>query len=78
MNAIKMFERSIECLQDADRNGYSADVIKAYQEAIEALKKQEPKKVPSQRWCMSCGKIFLYDKPSYCHNCGQKLDWEEK
>ena len=55
--------------------------------AINALKKQIPKKPHknfekfSGVWC-SCGKYlgkgYFVDKPSYCTDCGQKLDWSEE
>ena len=54
--------------------------------AINALKKQIPKKPHknfekfSGVWC-SCGKYlgkgYFVDKPSYCTDCGQKLDWSD-
>lgn len=53
--------------------------------AIKALEKQIPKKPHknfenfSGVWC-SCGKYlgkgYFVDKPSYCPDCGQKIDWE--
>ena len=55
--------------------------------AINALEKQIPKKPHknfekfSGVWC-SCGKYlgkgYFVDKPSYCTDCGQKLDWSDK
>ena len=55
--------------------------------AINALEKQIPKK-PNKNfekfsgvWC-SCGKYlgkgYFVDKPSYCTDCGQKLDWSDE
>lgn len=54
--------------------------------AIQALEKQIPKKPHknfekfSGVWC-SCGKYlgkgYFVDKPSYCSDCGQKLDWSD-
>ena len=55
--------------------------------AINALGKQIPKKPHknfekfSGVWC-SCGKYlgkgYFVDKPSYCTDCGQKLDWSDE
>ena len=55
--------------------------------AINALEKQIPKNPHinfekfSGVWC-SCGKYlgkgYFVDKPSYCSNCGQKLDWSDE
>ena len=59
----------------------------AYGMAIQALEKQIPKKPHknfekfSGVWC-SCGKYlgkgYFIDKPSYCTDCGQKLDWSDE
>ena len=59
----------------------------ALETAIEALEKQIPKKPHknfekfSGVWC-SCGKYlgkgYFVDKPSYCTDCGQKLDWSDE
>ena len=55
--------------------------------AINALEKQIPKNPHknfekfSGVWC-SCGKYlgkgYFVDKPSYCTDCGQKLDWSDE
>lgn len=55
--------------------------------AINALEKQIPKEPHknfekfSGVWC-SCGKYlgkgYFVDKPSYCQDCGQKLDWSDE
>ena len=60
-------------------NAHALDV------AIQALEKQIAKKPHknfekfSGVWC-SCGKYlgkgYFVDKPSYCTDCGQKLNWE--
>ena len=54
---------------------------------INALEKQIPKKPHknfekfSGVWC-SCGKYlgkgYFVEKPSFCSNCGQKLDWSDE
>ena len=59
----------------------------ALETAINALGKQIPKKPHknfekfSGVWC-SCGKYlgkgYFVEKPSYCTDCGQKLDWSDK
>ena len=55
--------------------------------AIQSLEKQIPKKPHknfekfSGVWC-SCGKYlgkgYFVDKPIYCPDCGQKLDWSDE
>ena len=62
-------------------------VVEARDTAINALEKQIPKKPHknfekfSGVWC-SCGKYlgkgYFIDKPSYCTDCGQKLDWSDE
>ena len=59
----------------------------AFQMAIQALEKQIPKKPHknfekfSGVWC-SCGKYlgkgYFVEKPSFCSDCGQKLDWSDE
>ena len=65
---------------------YGSDA-KVFGMAIQALEKQIPEKPHknfekfSGVWC-SCGKYlgkgYFVDKPSYCPDCGQKLDWSEE
>ena len=60
------------------------DYIEFVRTAINTLEKHIPKKPHknfekfSGVWC-SCGKYlgkgYFVDKPSYCTDCGQKLDW---
>ena len=67
--------------------GNTGEHIKSIEMAIQALEKQIPKKPHknfekfSGVWC-SCGKYFgkgyFVDKPIYCPNCGQKLDWSDE
>ena len=67
--------------------GNIGEHIKSIEIAIQALEKQIPKKPHknfekfSGVWC-SCGKYFgkgyFVDKPIYCPNCGQKLDWSDE
>ena len=62
-------------------------VVEARDMSINALEKQIPKKPHknfekfSGVWC-SCGKYlgkgYFIDKPSYCTDCGQKLDWSDE
>ena len=67
--------------------GNAGEHIKSIEIAIQALEKQIPKK-PNKNfekfsgvWCY-CGKYFgkgyFVDKPIYCLNCGQKLDWSDE
>lgn len=50
--------------------------------AVEALEKQIPKKLDSNRYvhfCPECnGSVWqITHESNYCFRCGQKLDWEE-
>ena len=53
--------------------------IKAYNVAINALKKQIPKKLKEDGWlyCPICGRDVLMDRFDYCPDCGQALDWSD-
>ena len=61
--------------------------LKNMEMIVQALEKQIPKK-PHKHfetfggvWC-SCGKYFgkgyFVDKPIYCPNCGQAIDWSDE
>ena len=81
--AIELIEKDLKL--------HSKDLSSKYKNglrmAINALKKQIPKKPHknfekfSGVWC-SCGKYlgkgYFVDKPSYCTDCGQKLDWSDE
>lgn len=71
---------------------FSYDKELAIESAIEALKKQIPKKVEKQQWTdtvCGCGHVFskhhgdgyhsipYENQTKYCPDCGQALDWEE-
>ena len=81
---------AIELIEN-DLKLHSKDLSSKYKNglrmAIKALEKQIPKK-PNKNfekfsgvWC-SCGKYlgkgYFVDKPSYCPDCGQKLDWSDE
>ena len=63
---------------------YPMDYTVAFEEAIEALEKQIPKKPvdnPEEGWfeCPNCGLIvWVYYGTGETHHCdcGQRLDWE--
>ena len=81
---------AIELIEN-DLKLHSKDLSSKYKNglrmAINALEKQIPKKPHknfekfSGVWC-SCGKYlgkgYFVDKPSYCADCGQKLDWSDE
>ena len=85
-----MIESEAIELIEKDLKLHSKDLSSKYKNglrmAINALEKQIPKKPHknfekfSGVWC-SCGKYlgkgYFVDKPSYCTDCGQKLDWSE-
>ena len=77
-------------MQIEDENNdckFTEDDYKANEMAIQALEKQIPKKPHknfekfSGVWC-SCGKYlgkgYFVEKPSFCSDCGQKLDWSDE
>ena len=83
-------------MQIEDKNNdckFTEDDYKANEMAIQALKKQIPKKVKIEQWIYTkcdCGYEFskhhgdgyysipLENKTKYCPNCGQKLNWESE
>ena len=82
-------------MQIEDKNNdckFTEDDYKANEMAIQALKKQIPKKVKIEQWIYTkcdCGYEFsrhhgdgyysipLENKTKYCPNCGQKIDFGE-
>ena len=86
-----MIESEAIELIEKDLKLHSKDLSSKYKNglrmAINALEKQIAKKPHknfekfSGVWC-SCGKYFgkgyFVDKPSYCSDCGQKLDWSDE
>ena len=80
------YKKAIIVLSMIETHGYIP--ILAKEKAIEALKKQIPKKVLLDKniyICPNCGAnaetdcgddMFDY-RLNYCDNCGQKLDWSE-
>ena len=67
------------CKKDCEHSlGYSYDKTKtAFDDAIEALKKQIPYKCGSIVGKCKCGKA-VYPHMKYCSACGQALDWSDK
>lgn len=80
-------------LERMAKNGvFGYDNELAIETAIEAVKKQIPKKVEEQQWMdtvCKCGHVFskhhgdgyhsipYENQTKYCPECGQALDWEE-
>ena len=81
------YKQSITVLSMIEAHGQLP--ILAKEKAIEALKKQIPKKVVKvDIWTYKCpicganvetdcGDDMLDYRLNYCDNCGQKLDWSE-
>lgn len=73
-----------ECIDLPFGSNISDEAAKS---AIQALEKQIQKKPKknfekfSGVWCV-CGKYlgkgYFVNKPNYCPDCGQKLDWSEE
>ena len=82
--AKTILERDLNCLK---QNKALPDSIEAMELAINALEKQIANKPHknfekfSGVWC-SCGKYlgkgYFVDTPSFCSDCGQKLDWSDE
>ncbi|HAQ41552.1 MAG TPA: hypothetical protein DCM73_12470 [Clostridiales bacterium] len=78
-------EKAIKLLK-ADKNLISRKVTRhtfyEYEEAVQALEKQIPKKPvwrhDTQLCCSNCGAAVYRDVHwNYCQ-CGQKIDWEDE
>ena len=56
-------------------------LVQALDMTIEVLKKEIPKKIKIDiysAFCPTCSKNLVGNRNcNYCHNCGQKIDWEE-
>ena len=94
--AIEKLKNMQLYMQIEDKNNdckFTEDDYKANEMAIQALKKQIPKKVKIEQWIYTkcdCGyefskhhgdgyySILLENKTKYCPNCGQKLNWESE
>ena len=82
--AKTILERDLNCLK---QNKALPDSIETMELAINALEKQIANKPHknfekfSGVWC-SCGKYlgkgYFVEKPSFCSDCGQKLDWSDE
>jgi rubrerythrin len=65
---------------------YPIDYAAAFDEAVNALEKQIPKKLIfiKQKYietylCPNCNDFFDYaEKFNYCPNCGQRLNWKDE
>ena len=75
--------------EDNDKVAERLEELKQYraigtpEKCREAVEKQKAKKPHknyekfSGVWC-SCGSYLGVDKPNYCSDCGQKLDWSDE
>lgn len=69
-----------EIIKEAKAEGITDVVLLNKPAIIEALKKQTAMKPKDEGWlyCPVCGKDVCVEKPKYCSDCGQKLDWSEE
>lgn len=82
-----IFASSLSNPQGTALNTTKEELAEAMGMAIQALEKQIQKKPKknfekfSGVWCV-CGKYlgkgYFVNKPNYCPDCGQKLDWSEE
>lgn len=80
MNAQKTIDTMEVAIAEVEWN-YPLDYAIAFEEAIKALKKQIPRKLPVDNelcHCPGCGeKGAIMQGDNYCFNCGQALDWSD-
>lgn len=78
---IESIDYCLEC--DNDRIPTTQEDLQTIKKALE---KQIPKKpIEARRWlydngliCPVCSYSIYKLSFSYCHNCGQKIDWEKQ
>lgn len=68
-----------ECREFFDNDGIGELDVVAFNMALNALRKQIPKKPASREgttysFCPNCGSDQIHD---YCGACGQKIDWSD-
>lgn len=78
---IDHIERAIRNIKNAtDVDSWAMEI------AVEAMRKQIPKKVrvtTSTKRCATCGRQLsgignIHPKRNYCQMCGQAINWEEE
>lgn len=83
----KLEELRLHCQEyatDRERDGEFDTVwhgdVEALDKVIEIAEKEIPKKIKIDiysAFCPTCSKNLVGNRNcNYCHNCGQKLDWE--
>jgi hypothetical protein len=68
-----------ECKEFFDNDGIGELDVVAFNMALNALRKQIPKKPTFRKgttysFCPNCGSDQIHD---YCGTCGQKIDWSD-
>ena len=80
MKAQKTIDTMKVAIAEVEWN-YPLDYAIAFEEAIKALEKQIPRKLPVDNelyHCPGCGeKDAIMQGDNYCFNCGQALDWSD-
>ena len=61
----------------AVENGIETKIIINEKSVANALERATPKPPKDDGWlyCPVCGKDICVDKPNYCSECGQRIDW---
>ena len=74
-----MTPQEIDRIQNAIRHVKSAlDVDPwAMSIAVDAMKRQIPKRAADGKSCTNCGKDMWMEDYKFCPNCGQRIDWSE-
>lgn len=68
-----------EIQQIAIENGIETKIILNEKNVANALARATPKPPKEDGWlyCPICGKDICVDKPNYCSDCGQRIDWSK-
>ena len=85
-NVIAMRDKAInDCacavIRDiATEQGLNTEIILYEENIAKAIANYTPQKPNYDSWidCPCCGRDLGIDKPNYCSNCGQRLDWSDE
>ena len=64
----------------ATEQGLDTEIILCEENIVKAIANYTPQKPNYDGWidCPSCGRDLGIDKPNYCSDCGQRIDWSDE
>lgn len=75
--AIVFLRRWLEVCESEPADDHSA--VKALTVALEAMHRRDPMKPldNGHLLCPMCARYIQEDKPNYCPDCGQRIEWNK-